>query len=82
MERVIAVFREGVYRHECVGIFTTYDLAFQAARAAADADVDSYHRYEGREFILNHPVPIEPGARGTGSPLLIEAPILFSVCHR
>lgn len=48
--RVYAVFKEGVYRHECAGIFTSEDRAKQVADAWL-AKGDGYHEW--------HVVPFE-----------------------
>jgi hypothetical protein len=41
---VFILVRDGVYRHEVLGVYTTRREAFPAARAAADREIDSYHR--------------------------------------
>lgn len=52
-ETVYAVFCEGVYRHECIGVFFDEAAAKNAADAAARADNDSYHRYSVVPFTPN-----------------------------
>lgn len=50
---VFAVFQQGVYRHECGGIFETKDAAVEHALRLAAMDGDSYHEYEVFPFKLN-----------------------------
>jgi len=47
------VFQEGVYRHACVGVFSTIDVAVDAATKAMKAERDDYHHYEVVPFVLN-----------------------------
>ncbi len=47
------VFQEGIYRHTCIGVFDSFDLAKQAADRAAREDRDSYHSYDVMPFALN-----------------------------
>lgn len=47
------VFQEGVYRHECAGVFDSWAEAVKAADAIAFADHDSYHNYDVFQFTLN-----------------------------
>lgn len=58
---VFAVFRGGVYRHECAGIFTTLELAKGAADRLALSEPDGHHDYEVVPFTLD--VAGEPGNR-------------------
>lgn len=66
-----AVFRQGVYRHECGGIFSTEALAQATANALAGGDVDGYHTYEVVPFAMDEPTPVT--AAGGYSPDLNEA---------
>ena len=50
---VYAVFREGVYRHECGGVFSTLDLAKAAADTLADREPDNYHGFDVVPFELD-----------------------------
>lgn len=43
--KLFAVFKEGVYRHECGGIFDSKDLAVKAAEKLRDGESDDYHSY-------------------------------------
>ena len=83
MSEVFAVFRQGVYRHECGGIFTTLERAVEVAQARAEADVDSYHSYTVVPFTLDTATPVEERGedesdRSWGSPDLLEAASVFS----
>ena len=53
---VYAVFREGVYRHECLGIFTNTERAIERARECAAGDGDDYHVYQVSAVALDTPV--------------------------
>lgn len=46
MNKVYAVFKEGVYRHECGGIFSTLEKAKKAAIYYYDNDIDHHHSYD------------------------------------
>lgn len=49
---VYAVFKEGVYRHQCGGVFGTVQEAIIAASELAQEDVDNYHSYDVYGFEL------------------------------
>lgn len=49
---VFAVFREGVYRHECGGIFPDEQKAIEAADLLAMSEPDDHHRYSVVPFEL------------------------------
>lgn len=51
--KVFAVFQNGVYRHECAGIFDTLDKAENCAEELVAAEKDTYHNYEVCSFELN-----------------------------
>jgi hypothetical protein len=42
---VYVVFREGVYRHECGGVFSTFGKAKEAALALIKGEPDDWHHY-------------------------------------
>lgn len=48
-----AVFQEGVYRHDCVGVFDADRKAIDAADLTAANDRDSYHDYRVVPLVLN-----------------------------
>ena len=48
-----AVFREGCYRHECGGIFSSLVKAEDAARKLIEWEKDSYHTYEVVPFEID-----------------------------
>lgn len=49
---LFAVFVEGVYRHECLGIFDTQEAAEAIAKREMDAS-DGYHSFEVWKYELN-----------------------------
>lgn len=51
--KLFAVFKEGVYRHECGGIFDSKDAAVKAAEKLRDGENDDYHSYVIVPFNLN-----------------------------
>lgn len=53
MSELYAVFKDGVYRHECGGIFDDIELAKSAARKLIGGERDDYHNYEVVPFELN-----------------------------
>lgn len=42
---VYAVFQQGIYRHECLGIFSSESAAKETADAAAQNEKDAYHSF-------------------------------------
>lgn len=73
------VFRQGVYRHECGGVFDTLVKAEEAASGLAEEDSDNYHTYEVRPFVLNLATSSEGEDAYGGTPLLQEHEVLFSI---
>ena len=51
--KVYAVFKEGVYRHECGGIFSTLELAKKSAKSLISGETDDYHTYSILTFDLD-----------------------------
>ncbi len=51
------VFKEGAYRHECLGAFDSRMVAMQTAMSASITDVDDYHSYSVVPFELNTVTP-------------------------
>lgn len=51
-----ALFREGVYRHECGGIFKTPDAAKLAIESLTQQEPDHYHNWICVPFDLNKEV--------------------------
>jgi hypothetical protein len=45
-QEVFVVFKQGVYRHECGGVFLTLGDAERAAESLLRGEPDGYHRYE------------------------------------
>ena len=43
--QLFVVTREGVYRHEIVGIYDRYDYATEAALVAISEEDDDYHEF-------------------------------------
>jgi hypothetical protein len=57
---LFAVFKEGVYRHECGGIFGSKGLAVLAAEKLRDGESDDYHSYSIVPFNLDVITQQEP----------------------
>lgn len=57
--QVYCVFREGVYRHECGGVFTTLELAKEAAIGLIRQESDDYHTYGVVPFNLDEITAID-----------------------
>jgi len=55
VDPVFVVTRQGVYRHEIMGIYTTRGKAFRAAKAALKAEPDNYHTFNVTEISLDTP---------------------------
>lgn len=51
--QLFVVFRLGVYRHQCGGVFSTQDLAETAAKALLAGEKDDYHQYQVVPFVLD-----------------------------
>jgi hypothetical protein len=66
---IFAVFRQGFYRHECMGIFTTQALAEACMNAARDAEPDKYHAFAVVPFKLNEATPYINGKPNEPEPL-------------
>lgn len=61
---VYAVFRHGVYRHECGGVFTSRESAEAVAKTLLSAEPDAHHRYEVVPFTLDlTPAVVSPTMR-------------------
>lgn len=73
MTEVYAVFRQGVYRHECGGVFDTLHRAKECADFLADEDVDGYHTYVVVPFRLNQMPSIVGNGGAIHSPKIGEA---------
>jgi hypothetical protein len=61
---VFAVFREGVFRHQCGGIFTTPYEAIEAAKSLMGKESDNYHSYDVVPFLINVVAVEEPDNEG------------------
>lgn len=57
---VYLVFKTGVYRHECGGVFSTLERAREAAQKFLDGEPDAYHDYEISKFTLDVPTEQTP----------------------
>ncbi len=68
------VVQEGVYRHDICGVYSSAELAEEAAQRAAREDEDDYHSYEIYETALDqyvndvYPTPGAPSFRGERPP--------------
>jgi hypothetical protein len=54
--RIFAVSREGVYRHEIVGVYDDIELAIERGVNAAKEEWDDYHHFDVLEYTLNEDV--------------------------
>ena len=63
--KLYSVFKTGVYRHECAGVFSTLDMAEAAAQRCIAGERDDYHTYVVVEFELDTQTPQEPLASET-----------------
>ena len=79
MGTVFAVFKQGVYRHECGGIFSTLDEAIKCARALAENDRDEYHSYEVLPFEVDSHVEVTPPEGIWDSPEIAEPAWIFTI---
>lgn len=75
--KVYCVFQQGVYRHECGGVFSALRHAIDAADALAAGDRDSHHSYDVVEFELGVRCPTKPSRMY--SPDIQEQEALYSV---
>lgn len=57
--KLFTVFKEGVFRHECAGIYDSIELATVAANTFCENDADGYHSWDVVEFELNKHTHIE-----------------------
>lgn len=84
---IFIVHKEGVYRHECGGVFSSLELAIAACKQIHTGDRDDYHSYEVRQHVLdvateqNHATDED---RVHGGPYrhggdLVEGEALFSI---
>ena len=51
--KLFLVFKEGVYRHECGGVFSTLEKAETAAKDFLSGEIDDYHKYDIVPFDLD-----------------------------
>lgn len=68
MTTVYAVFKGGIYRHECLGIFDDPTVAEGVADKAALLDPDHYHRYEVVPFEMDIITPLSTTGSGYYGP--------------
>lgn len=78
MINVYAVFKSGIYRHECGGIFHSQEEAISAATHFANSDIDDYHDYKVVPFVLNERSAVY-GGESYWSPKLKEDDPVFSI---
>lgn len=52
-EKLYVVTREGVYRHEIVGVFDDQIKACEAAKDVISKEPDDYHSFAINEFLKN-----------------------------
>lgn len=58
MNYLYALFREGIYRHECGGVFTDIDSAKAAIKKLRDSEPDDYHSWKCIAFEPNKVTPV------------------------
>lgn len=54
------VTKEGVYRHDILGIFTSKKAANDHADVCSQAEEDDYHNFLVAEYEVDHPYMEEP----------------------
>jgi hypothetical protein len=74
-----AVFREGAYRHECAGVFSTLEAAAACADALAEGDVDHHHSYDVVPFRLDEPAQVSASRHPGNSPTIHEEEWIYSI---
>ena len=57
---VYIVFKEGVYRHECFGAFSSIGAAMDSAAIAKSNEPDSYHSFSIVPFVVDAHYELEP----------------------
>lgn len=60
--KVFAVFKEGIYRHECGGVFSTLAAATDAAKRLIAGEYDNHHDYTVVPFdldVMTEQTPVE-----------------------
>ncbi len=77
MSKVYCVFREGVYRHECCGVFAELDQAIGCANVFADDDNDAYHLYAVFPFDFGATVPRDGYRLSSRSVRCFESPTIY-----
>ena len=61
---IYSVFKQGVYRHECGGMFSTEEMARSEAMRLIAGEGDDYHQFEVAMYELDKLAPaVEPSAR-------------------
>ena len=78
---VFAVFKHGVHRHECGGLFTSFELAKDAAVEFIKGERDDHHRFDIVPLDVNKravqtPVTIRENGLVLGGELIEPAPML------
>ncbi len=77
VSRVFVCIREGVYRHEIVGVFETLNEAIEKSRIAIEAEHDRYHAVEIIQALIGAciwPDPERSAARVEWVPAPAKAP--------
>jgi hypothetical protein len=68
---IYAVFKQGVYRHECLGVFSSEAMARAAAESYAKGE-DGYHTFEVVPFTLDAACATEPHEWREGESRVVE----------
>lgn len=74
---VFAVFREGVYRHQCGGVFSSREAAICVADKLAANDVDDWHTYDVVPYTIDSASPVGDSSFRS-SPQIIESKAIHS----
>jgi hypothetical protein len=56
MMEMFIITREGVYRHEILGLYTDYTTACEVADECARSDKDTYHTYVVSGIVVNQKI--------------------------
>lgn len=75
-QELFAVFKQGVHRRECGGIFLTQQEAEDATKSLIGGECDDYHTFEVIRFVAGEVTPRIPNVRVKYDPDLAEPPAI------